>query len=360
MTKILPFFLLIFFVFSCADKEEKFKPLQQTITESVYASGIIKSKDQYQAFAMVNGIINEVFLSEGDSVKIGSPVLSISSEVQELNEENAELSARFSDFDANKGKLNASGSLVELSKNKMELDSALYFRQAILWKQQIGTKLDLEQRELAYKNSKNAYYNSLVNYNDLKRQLDYASLQTKKNLLISKKLKNDYTLRSEIDGIVYSLKRKKGEIVNLQTPLAIIGDPKQFILEMQVDEYDILKIKKGLKVLVTLDSYKEKVFDAIVTKIYPLMNEQSKTFLVEAEFLEAPKTLYPNISFEASIIIQSRAKALVIPRSFIMDDSVVIKSNGQKVVVKTGLKDYNKIEIVSGITVNDELKMPVK
>ncbi len=360
MTKILPFFLLIFFAFSCADKEKKFKPLQQTITESVYASGIIKSKDQYQAFAVVNGIINTVFLSEGDSVKIGTPVLSISSEIQELNEENAELSAQFSDFDANKGKLNASGSLVELSKNKMELDSALYFRQAILWKQQIGTKVDLEQRELAYKNSKNAYYNSLVNYNDLKRQLDYASLQTKKNLLISKKLKNDYTLRSDIDGIVYSLKKKKGEIVNLQTPLAIIGDPKAFILEMQVDEYDILKIKKGLKVLVTLDSYKEKVFDAVVTKIYPLMNEQSKTFLVEAEFLEAPQTLYPNISFEASIIIQSRAKALVIPRSFIMDDSVVIKSNGQKVVVKTGLRDYNKIEIVSGITVNDELKMPVK
>lgn len=360
MIKKLSFFVLLIFTFSCADKEEKFRPQQQSITESVYASGIIKSKNQYEAFASVNGVISAIFLSTGDSVEIGTPILSISSEVQKLNEENAELSAQFSDFDANKGKLSAASSLVELSKNKMKLDSSLYFRQAALWNQQIGTLVDLEQRKIAYENSKNTYYTSFINYNDLKRQLDYSSLQTKKNLLISKKLKNDYTLRSEIEGVIYSLNKKKGEIVGLQMPLAVIGDAKNFILEMQVDEYDILKIKTGLKVLVTLDSYKEKVFEALVTKIDPLMNEQRKTFLIEAQFIEPPEVLYPNISFEANIVIQSKANALVIPRSLIFSDSMVVKSNGQKVIVKTGLKDYNKIEIISGINSNDELIIPVK
>jgi multidrug efflux pump subunit AcrA (membrane-fusion protein) len=129
---------------------------------------------------------------------------------------------------------------------------------------------------------------------------------------------------------------------------------------MEVDEYDILKIKKNQLVMVTLDSYKGKVFEARVTKINPLMNERSKTFTIEASFVEQPSVLYPNVSFEASIVLQSKSKAILIPRNFIEDDSIVYKSNGDKVKVKTGLRDYQKIEILSGISINDELIKPSK
>ena len=227
-----------------------------------------------------------------------------------------------------------------------------------MWQQQIGTKVELEQRELAYQNSKNAYYSSVVRYNDLKRQLNFSSSQSKKNLLIADKLQSDYVLKSEINGIIYSLTKSKGEIVGAQTPIAIIGDAGKFILEMQVDEYDILKIKKGLTVLVTLESYKGKVFEALVTKINPLMNERSKTFLVEAEFVKQPEILYPNISFEANIVINSKEKAILIPRDYLLNDSFVVKPNGDKIAVKTGLKDYQKIEIISGINAEDELVKP--
>ena len=324
------------------------------LTKSVYASGIIKSENQYQAFASVNGIVENVYISEGDSVKIGTPILSISNEAQKLNKENAELAAAFSDINANQGKLNDAQLAVDLAKNKTKVDSALFFRQKNLWQQQIGTKVELEQRELAYQNSKNAYYSSVVRYNDLKRQLNFSSSQSKKNLLIADKLQSDYVLKSEINGIIYSLTKSKGEIVGAQTPIAIIGDAGKFILEMQVDEYDILKIKKGLTVLVTLESYNGKVFEALVTKINPLMNERSKTFLVEAEFLKQPEILYPNISFEANIVINSKEKAILIPR----DDSFVVKPNGDKIAVKTGLKDYQKIEIISGINKSQELIKP--
>jgi HlyD family secretion protein len=360
MFKLSVFLLFFLVLVSCNTKEARLKPTREPISESVYASGIIKSKNQYEAYSTVSGIINAVFLTEGDTVKIGTPILTISNDIQKLNEENAELSARFADLNANSGKLNEARSVKELSKSKMELDSSLYFRQAILWQQQIGTKNDLEQREMAYENSKNSYLTACINYNELKRQLEYASQQSKKNLLISKKLRNDYTLRSEIDGIVYSINKKKGEIVGLQTPLAVIGDARHFVMEMQVDEYDVLKIKKGQKVLVTLDSYKDRVFEAMVTKISPLMNKQSKTFLIEAEFTKAPEILYPNISFEANIVIQSKTGALLIPRVYLLNDTTVVKSNGQKVIVKTGLKDYEKVEILSGINAGDELKQPVK
>jgi multidrug efflux pump subunit AcrA (membrane-fusion protein) len=359
MTKKL-FIVLAIFLYGCKSKVEKIKPTIESISESIYASGTVKSKNQYQAFAPVNGIVENVFVSEGDTIKKGENILSVSNEAQRLSKENAELAEKFSDLNANQGKLNEAKLFVELAKNKMKNDSALFFKQKALWQQQVGTSVELEQRELVFQNSKTAYYSSQVKLNDLKRQLDFTSSQSKNNLLISTKLENDYTLKSEIDGIVYSISKSKGEIVGVQTPLAVIGDAKNFILEMQVDEFDILKIRKGLIVLVTLDSYKGKVFEASVTKINPLMNERSKTFLVEAEFLKQPLLLYPNITFEANIVLQSKEKALLIPRNFVQNDTLVFKSNGDKVVVKTGLRDYQKIEILSGISAEDELIKPTE
>ncbi len=360
MIKPTVYLLMASLLFACKNNIQKIKPTVESISESIYASGIVKSKNQYQAFATVNGIIEEVFVSEGDSVHKGMPILSISNETQRLNKENAELSVSFSDVKANQGKLNEAKAFIELSRNKMKSDSLMYARQKTLWEQQIGSQVEFEQRELQYGNSKTAYYSAIVKYNDLKRQLNFNAAQARKNLSISSTLAGDYVLRSEIDGLVYSLAKTKGEIVGVQTPLAVIGDATSFILEMQVDEYDILKMKKELIVMVTLDSYKGQVFEARVTKINPLMNERSKTFLVEAEFLKQPEILYPNISFEANIVVASKNKAMLIPRNYLLNDSTVIKSNGEKVRVATGLKDYQKVEILSGISATDELLDPAQ
>ena len=62
MFKITTFVIFLFLIFSCKSKVEKIKPTVESISESIYASGIIKSKNQYQAFATVNGIIENIFV----------------------------------------------------------------------------------------------------------------------------------------------------------------------------------------------------------------------------------------------------------------------------------------------------------
>ncbi|MBP7305896.1 MAG: efflux RND transporter periplasmic adaptor subunit [Saprospiraceae bacterium] len=358
MRGFLAFFFIAIFILACDRKVQKVRPTVGAVTESIYASGVVRSKNQYQAFATVSGVINKLYVSEGDTVKKGTPILSISSEIQRLNRENAELNASFTDIQANQGKLSEAKMLIDFSFNKMKNDSLLYFRQKSLWQQEIGSKAELEQKELAYQNSRTSYLSSILRYNDLKRQLTFNSSQAKKNLLISNSLKSEYILRSEIDGMVYSISKNLGEIVGPQTPICVIGDAGSFILEMEVDEFDIIKIRKDLRVHLTLDSYRGKIFEAKVTKINPIMNERSKTFLVEAEFMERPEILYPNISFEANIVISSKDKAMLIPRKYLVNDSMVIKSNGEKVIVKIGLKDYQKVEILSGVSPEDELLEP--
>jgi hypothetical protein len=57
--KNLALFSVGIILFSCGKKQETSLPTVGPITESIYASGVLKTSDQYQAFVTVNGIINE-------------------------------------------------------------------------------------------------------------------------------------------------------------------------------------------------------------------------------------------------------------------------------------------------------------
>jgi len=350
--------ILFFAVFSCSEKEKYIQPIEESITESVYASGIVKSKNQYQVFASVNGIVENMLVSEGDTVKINDAIVKIVNETSKLSADNAALAVGFTNFESNENMLNELRITIDFAKNKFLHDSIQLERQVILWNQQVGSKADLEQKELIYQNSKTTYQTSQLKYEELNKQLKFTAAQSKKNLMISRSLESDYTVKSEIAGKVYSILKKKGEMINLQTPLAIIGDANVFILELQVDEYDIVRIIKGQQVLIRLDSYKGQAFEAKVSKINPLMNERTKTFLIEAEFIEQPKVLYPFLTVEANIVIQSKKEALTLPRNYVTDDNFVKNINGELIEIKTGLKDYNKIEIISGITKDEQLLKP--
>jgi hypothetical protein len=89
-----------------------------------------------------------------------------------------------------------------------------------------------------------------------------------------------------------------------------------------------------------------------------MMNERSKTFLVEAVFVTAPEILYPSITFEANIIQSMKKDAMLIPRNYMIGDTAVIKGNGDTAKIATGLRDYQKIEVLSGLTKEDELIKP--
>jgi multidrug efflux pump subunit AcrA (membrane-fusion protein) len=361
MAKLIISLIIVFLLLaSCKNKQEKVKPIEEKITESVYASGVIKSKNQYQVFATVNGLVAEVLVTEGDTVKKGDPIIRLSNTTAQLNAENAGLSAEYSSVAANAEKINELKINIDLAKTKMENDASLLERQRNLWAQQIGTRNEVDQRELTYKSSVTAWEAARLRYTELQKQIGFLEKQSQKNLQISKTVAGDYTIKSEADGKVYSILKEKGEMVNSQSPVALIGDGAAFTLELQVDEYDIARIKPGQKIVLSMDSYKGQVFEAVVEKINPLMNERSRSFTIEAKFVKQPPALYPNLTCEANIVIQEKEKTLTIPRTCLLEDDYVLLANKEKRKVTTGLKDYQKVEILNGLNVNDIILKPVK
>jgi len=356
MKQLLTALLALVLLLSCKKSPEKTQPLQEKITESVYASGIVKSRNQYQVFSAANGLVKQVFVTEGDLVKKGDPILRLSDNTARLNTENARLAKEYAA--ANADKLNQSKIDIDLANARLDNETTLLQKQRSLWQQGIGSQNELDQRELAHANAVNAYNAAKLRYTDLQKQLNFQLRQSQKNLQLSTTVAGDFTVKSEVNGKVYDVLKEVGEMVNIQTPVAIIGDATGFMLELQVDEYDIIRVRLGQKLLLSMDSYKGQVFEAKVDKIDPIMNAQSKSFTVEASFINPPPTLYPNLTAEANIIIQVKDRALTIPRNYLMDSNYVLLATKEKRKVTTGLKDYQKVEIVSGLTANDIILKP--
>lgn len=357
MQRIWAFALMVLWLMACRKKQEQTQPTLQPITEAVYASGIVKSVQQYQVYAATNGIVQKIWVTEGDLVKKGTPLMQINSGTAQLNNDNAQLAAQLAKVQQEKlAELKID---IAVAKSKLDNDELLLQKQKNLWQQGIGTQNELENRQLQYTNARNAFLAAEVKYKNLQQQLALQLQQAEKNVQLSQRVTSDFTVVSQTEGKVYNVYKKEGEMVTTQNPVALVGAANNFLLELQVDEYDIASIAMGQKVLVQMDSYKNKVFEALVSKINPSMNAATKSFTIEATFVQPPPKLYPNLTVEANIVLKVKNNALTIPRNYLTPDTCVLLPKNQKRKVVTGLKDYQKIEILEGLSANDVIVKPV-
>src|SRR5690349_16949805 len=86
------FCVLLFLAVSCSKKNDgEFQTKKGTVTESVYASGIVKSENQYTVYSTVNGVLQKINITVGQSISLGQPLFEIESDKAALNTENARL-----------------------------------------------------------------------------------------------------------------------------------------------------------------------------------------------------------------------------------------------------------------------------
>lgn len=341
---------------SCSKNEtEEIRPTVGEVTESVYASGVIKADGQYTVYATVNGTLQKVNVIAGQSITKGQSLFELESDKAELNTENARLAYQLSLESSRyiQDKIAEMEMKVQSSRDKLTLDESIYNRNKNIRNQGGISEVDFERVELAFKSSKINYESAKKQLSQLKAQLKNDQSRNSVNLKINQKSQSDFSVKSAFSGKLFDVLVKEGTLVTPQTPLAIIGQENSFLLELEVDENDMVRVNIGQKVLVTMDSYKGQVFEAIIDKIYPIMNERSRTFKIEAHFIKPPEKLYPNLTAEANIIIQVKKNAITIPKTYLIQGKYVLVNKDEKREVKIGLSDYQKVEIVSGLTANE-------
>jgi HlyD family secretion protein len=126
---------------------------------------------------------------------------------------------------------------------------------------------------------------------------------------------------------------------------------------MLIDEVDIASVSPGQLIYITLDAYKDQVFEASLTKIYPLKDTRTQTFQVEGRFNKEPPTLFAGLSGEANIVLTEKKNAMTIPLNYLMQGKKVKTEQGE-ILVETGISNMSFVEILSGIDTSTVLLKP--
>ena len=346
---------------SCSKNEvEKIQPTIGEVTESVYASGVIKAQGQYTVYSTVSGTLQHINGSVGQFINKGQTLFKLQNQKAELNTQNARLTYQLSVESSRymRDKIAEMELKVQAAKDKLALDESILNRNKNVIKQGGISQVDFERIELAFKSATINYQSAQKQLTQFKSQLHNEQSRNATNLRLSQESQNDFAIRSAFSGQLYDILVTEGTLITPQLPLAIIGQANLFLLELEVDENDLVRVKLGQKVIVTMDSYKGRVFNATVDKIYPIMNELSRTFKIEAHFTKPPEKLYPNLTAESNIIVQIKKGAMTIPKSYLIDGKYVLVNKKEKRTVTIGLSDYEKVEILSGLAADETIYKP--
>jgi HlyD family secretion protein len=150
-TKIL-LILVYLLLQSCNKEQEKTKPSLQSISESVYASVTIVPEDLYNVYAQSPGLLERVYIKEGDLVKKGQALAQIDNNSQRISVESAKLNVDFASQNSQKNAAILAGIAEEIKSvdDQIKLDSINYQRQKNLWDKGIGSKSELDNRQLKF------------------------------------------------------------------------------------------------------------------------------------------------------------------------------------------------------------------
>jgi len=264
-------FLTIILLYSCKNSNQTITASRSDITQAVYASGKIYPVNDYKVFSKLPGYIEKIHIHIGDSVKVGQALLTIKSEVSGLNVSSAKNLFELAQKNANENSayITALKQDVASAKSKYELDSTNYKRFSVLIKDNATSKSQFDQAKTQFDISRQNYLkavSALTSTRDKVRvELENAQIQYEAQV----SNKNDYTITSAVNGKVYDIVPKEGELVNTQAILMEIGDGGRFEVELSIDETDISLIKENQKIVYIIDAYKDKIFNGKVMEMYP-------------------------------------------------------------------------------------------
>ena len=344
-------------IVSCKSKIE-IKPERRDMIDAIFASGKTVTSNQYKITAFAEGYMSASFVIEGDSVKQGLQLFKLENTVQQTQVDNALVNYQFaqSNLSDNSPQIMQLQQQIDQAYIKKQSDSINFTRYQRLIKTDAVARVDYDKVSLEYQNDISNIVILKKSLADLKHTLSLNEANTKAQYTIQQQNNQFYTLRSQTDGLILNIYKKKGDLVKKGESIADIGTGK-IVARLEVAEDDIQRIQLNQQIFISLNTIKNKPYQAFVSKIYPAFDEGSQSFFVEATFTELPIGLKQGTQLQANFIISEKKNVLVIPSIYLLEgDSVQLKKNHNKIAVKTGIKTMEYVEILSGLSESDILE----
>ncbi len=322
ISMVIPFALWVFDANSQIVVSSTF-PSTQEINEEENLMGLIYSKSSPSLAVEVSGRVVEIIADVGDEVKAGDILAKIDSEKYNL---------QFSQAKAEIARL-----------------SALLINQ----------ELDLKRAEKLFKDnlvSEEMMDRTKADFNALKEQMNAADAQLRN----AKRLIEETNIKAPIKSEVAIKHIDEGDYVQPGMVVYELVDTKNLKVDLSFPEYLSPKLKKGLEVHITSPTNPDEVVISKIRDIKPNIDSRNKSLTTIIDF-ENPGTWLPGASSRATVVFSKFENAIVVPQISVVRRSIgeviyVVKGNTVKETpVKTGLRKEGYIQILEGITLNDEI-----
>jgi len=182
------------------------------------------------------------------------------------------------------------------------------------------------------------------------------------------------TITAPRDGLVIDRYVEQGTVISSSRssfggegqPVVTIADMSRLFVNAEVDEADIGRVRVGQKAEIEVDPFPDEVFHGRVTQVYPRGEdvENITIFRVRIEVEDPSEALRPEMTAEASILVDRRAKVLAVPSKAVVERegthfARIVGEDGvlRPTAVRIGLETLDYTEIVSGLSEGQEIAL---
>ena len=319
------------------------KAFKTTIVKKAVATGKVIPLEEVEIKPQISGIIEKVYLEEGAIVKTGDLIAT----VRVVPNEQSLASSRGR---VNSVKIQLDNAKIQYDRNKKLFERGVIARQAF------------ENAELTYNQAKNDLRNAQNDYQIIKKgSAGSAGANT--------------NIRATTSGMLVEIPVKKGyqviesNTLNAGTTIAIIADMTKMIFEGKVDESEVGKLVKDSDIEVSLGAIEDKKFPAKLNFIAPKGTEENGAvqFKIKADVtLDENNFVRAGYSANADIVLEKKDSVLSIKEALLRFDKeseepyVEVKTGEDKFekrTLKLGISDGVNVQILEGITAEDDLKI---
>ena len=319
-------------------------PFYTTLDTKIVATGKLNPEEEIELKPQISGIVNTIYVEEGDLVEKGDLI----AKIRVVPNEQALVSAQ---------------SRIKTAKFSYDNAKTLFDRNKALYEKGVISRQDFENNELSLNQAQENYRQAQNDYQIIKQGSISGGGSANTNIV------------AQISGTILEIPVREGDQViqsnnfNAGTTIATIADMSKMIFEGKVDESEVGKLEEGKTITVVLGAMNEKEFPAKLTFVAPKGVEENGAvqFTIKADVaVESSSKIRAGYSANAEIEVESKDSVLVIKEALLQFNRItekpfveILEENGtyRKKNVEIGISDGINVEIIDGIDDEDQIKV---
>lgn len=162
-------------------------------------------------------------------------------------------------------------------------------------------------------------------------------------------------IRAPIAGVISERFIKIGNTIDVNAPTFQVTSLEPLISYLHVPEREYRRIQAGQHAAIHIDALAGSQFDAVVSRVSPVVDPGTGTFKITIEVSDPSRRLKPGMFGRISIVYDRHADAMQIPRSAIVVEAgqstvyVIADNVAERRVIRTGYAEGGQIEVLEGL-----------